>query len=209
MSKLSLFAVVLAVVACKDPAKDVAGADVAEPAKQEVAPAEAPKAADGAKLVVSPENSKVGFVGSKVTGSHEGGFNQFSGGVTLGDTLEASSVALSIQMDSTFSDSEKLTGHLKSPDFFDVAKFPTAGFKSTGITAKAEGDRTHVVAGDLTLHGVTKSISFPAKLVKTDAGVQADAEFSINRKDFGIVYPGMPDDLIRDGVVIKLAMDLK
>jgi polyisoprenoid-binding protein YceI len=94
---------------------------------------------------------------------------------------------------------------LKSPDFFDVARVPTATFRSTEIRAEGEG---HTITGDLTLHGVTKRISFPATLAVTDAQISANAEFSINRQDFGIAYPGMPDDLIRDLVVVKLSLTL-
>ena len=65
-----------------------------------------------------------------------------------------------------------------------------------------------MITGDLTLHGVTKRISFPATVAVSDAQVQASSEFSINRKDFGINYPGMQDDLIRDLVVIKLSLAL-
>jgi polyisoprenoid-binding protein YceI len=56
----------------------------------------------------------------------------------------------------------------------------------------------------LQLHGVTKSISFPTTIKVGGGGVEVDAEFAINRKDFGIVYPGMPDDLIRDDVLLRL-----
>jgi polyisoprenoid-binding protein YceI len=63
------------------------------------------------------------------------------------------------------------------------------------------------VVGDLELRGVRKSVTFPATIVVTPADVSVNSEFSINRKDFGIVYAGKADDLIRDDVVIKL--DLK
>jgi polyisoprenoid-binding protein YceI len=56
----------------------------------------------------------------------------------------------------------------------------------------------------LQLHGVTKSISFPATIKVGGDAVEVDAEFAINHKDFGIVYPGMPDDLIKDDVLLKL-----
>ena len=61
------------------------------------------------------------------------------------------------------------------------------------------------MTGDLTIRGTKKSISFPAKIA-LDGSFSLNAEFSINRKDFGIVYDGKADDLIRDGVVLKLAL---
>jgi polyisoprenoid-binding protein YceI len=60
------------------------------------------------------------------------------------------------------------------------------------------------LTGNLALHGVTNSISFPAQVQISDAAVTLTAEFAINRKDFNITYPGKPDDLIRDNVVLKL-----
>ncbi|MCB1055013.1 MAG: YceI family protein, partial [Acidobacteria bacterium] len=91
----------------------------------------------------------------------------------------------------------------KSADFFDVETYPTATFHSTGVAA-GETEGTYSVTGDLTLHGVTKQITFPATIAVTDDEVSAQAEFSINRFDFDIKYPGKPDDLIREEVVIGL-----
>lgn len=98
----------------------------------------------------------------------------------------------------------KLAKHLKSPDFFDVAKFPKAEFTLTKFEKAAQGESTHTVSGQLNLHGVTKAISFPAKVEMADGKAAAKAEFKIQRKDFGIVYPGMPDDLIKDEVLLDL-----
>jgi polyisoprenoid-binding protein YceI len=163
----------------------------------------------GTALAITPENSKVEFTGSKVTGKHDGGFKQFTGTIDLVNAKpEESSVSVDIDAASVFSDNPDLTTHLKSKDFFDVEKFPKAGFKSTSIVAdSAKGANNYTVTGDLTLHGVTKSVTFPATIVVSDAEVAVNADFSINRKDFEIVYTGQADDLIRDNVVIRL--DLK
>jgi polyisoprenoid-binding protein YceI len=195
------------VVGCKNPGADVAPAKV-EPApdsKAEAAPSGETYKVTAGSLAINPSNSKIGFVGAKVTASHVGGFTDFSGKVDVGDPIEASTIELTIQTASLFADKEKLTKHLKSPDFFDVGKFPTAKFRSTEIKKDGAG---HTISGDLTLHGVTKRISFPATISATDTEVSANAEFSINRQDFGIAYPGMPDDLIRDLVVVKLSLNL-
>lgn len=152
-------------------------------------------------------DSQIGFLGSKVTGSHEGGFKVFAGQFeTDGKDLLGSNNRIEIDMSSTFSDDEKLTGHLVSPDFFDAAKFPKSTFELIQIT-KAEAADMFTLVGKFTLHGVTKQISFPARIYKGENGHPAlDAEFAINRKDYGIIYPGKPDDLIREEVVIGLAM---
>ncbi len=206
-TKTLLLLIGLSIVGCKNPGAEVAPAKV-EPAsdtKTAAAPSSEPDEATAGSLAINPSNSKIGFVGAKVTGSHVGGFTDFSGKVDVGDPIETSTIELTIQTASLFADKEKLTKHLKSPDFFDVAKFPTATFRSTEIKKDGAG---HTMSGDLTLHGVTKRISFPATISATDSEVSANAEFSINRQDFGIAYPGMPDDLIRDLVVIKLSLNL-
>lgn len=163
----------------------------------------------GAGLPITPENSKIEFTGSKVTGKHDGGFKQFSGTMNfVNNKPEESKVSVEIDMNSIFTDADGLTEHLKTADFFDVAKFPKASFVSTRIAPDAaKGAENYTITGDFNLHGTTKAITFPAKIIVDDNNVEVDAEFAINRKDFGIVYAGKTDDLIRDDVVIKL--DLK
>ena len=159
------------------------------------------------RLVISPANSKVEFVAAKVTRSHNGSFKQFAGTIDLaGNIVEASRVAIDIDTASVVTDEDQLTGHLKTPDFFDVAKYPKATFVSTKIEPNTAGGVTHSITGNFDLHGVKKSITFPAAIQVAPDSVSVNAEFAINRKDFGILYPGKADDLIRDGVVIKLTL---
>lgn len=192
----------LALSGCNDPAKDKTKA-VATEAKESAVTASA-----GSKgYEFDQTGSKVEWTGSKVTGKHLGGFKTFKGTINVDEQkAENSSVNVDIDTSSLFTDSDKLVGHLKSPDFFDVAKFPKASFASTSIKAGGDKGASHTVTGNLTLHGVTKSITFPATIKTTPGAVDADAEFAINRKDFGLVYAGAPDDLIRDDVVIKLTI---
>ncbi len=204
INKLAVVLVVGGVLAtgCKDPAEGKTKAEVSAPAASA-----APKAAEGQveKLAISSETSKVNWVGSKVTGSHDGSFQKFSGNVELVDgKITGGKIEVTIDATSMQSDSEKLTGHLKSADFFDVEKFPEAKFTSTKIDEGGADDATHTITGNLELHGQTKSIKFPATVAITDSEATATSEFSINRKDFEINYAGMKDDLIRDDVVIKL-----
>src|SRR5688572_32334963 len=201
---LSLFA-----AACEDPAANKVKATVNEPGTGKPAALASnantsaiPAATKGEALALTPENSTVEFTGSKVTGKHDGGFKQFSGTIDLVNNKPTDSgVNVEIDTTSVFTDDEKLTGHLKSKDFFDVENFPKASFRSTRIEPDtAKGADAYSVTGDFTLHGVTKSISFPATIKVAEAGVDVDSEFSVNRKDFGIVYAGKADDLIRDDV---------
>jgi polyisoprenoid-binding protein YceI len=200
-----LFSLGLVVTGCKDPGAGVTAATVESPAGAKADPTPGTDLASltVTSLAISPLNSKIEFVGAKVTARHPGGFADFAGTLELGDPIEKSQIEITIQTASLYADKEKLTKHLKSPDFFDVAQFPTATFRSMEIKKSADG---HSVAGDLTLHGVTKRISFPVTVHATDAEVTATAEFSIDRQDYGISYPGMRDDLIRDRVVIKLSL---
>lgn len=156
------------------------------------------------------KGSSLDFVGAKVTAKHEGSFKDFSGTVELVEgSPEKSSVSVEIDMTSVAIEPSKLEAHLKSPDFFDVEKYPKASFQSTSVKAGGAGDATHTVTGNLTLHGTTRSISFPASIKVGKEYVRVEAEFAINRKDFGIVYPGMPDDLIKDDVLIQLELDAR
>lgn len=189
------------VISCENPADKTSDAAVKDKVEKTT------DAAAGTKYVFTPE-STVGFVGSKVTGSHTGGFKTFTGHFTVKDGKPVGNDhKVVIDMASTFSDAEKLTGHLKSPDFFDVEKFPESTFDVTEIKVGENGPYT--VSGNFTLHGVTKNISFPATVTQGSDTVTIKAEFDIKRKDFGIVYPGKAEDLIRDEVVIKLDLTAK
>ncbi len=199
---LFLFVVVTLFMAsaCSDPAADKSKA-VTGTATQP-APTTAGK---GVKYVFSQDNSKVDFIGSKVTGSHNGSFEKHSGAVDLvNNKPEESQVTVIIQMDSVKTDADGLTNHLKSPDFFDVATYPTAAFTSTEIKAGGDKGATHTITGNLDFHGVKKSISFPATIKIEGDAVLVNSEFALNRKDFGVNYPGKVNDLIRDDVVLKL-----
>jgi polyisoprenoid-binding protein YceI len=188
--------------ACANPADNVTKAVTSE-ANAQAATARQTK---GESISISPENSKIEFVGSKVTGKHDGGFRQFSGNIDLvGDKAEASQVTIDIEMKSVYTDADGLTQHLQTGDFFEVEKYPRASFVSTRIASDAaKGADVYNVTGDLEMRGVKKTISFPATIKISPADVAVDAEFVINRKDFGIVYAGKADDLIRDEVVMKL-----
>ena len=155
---------------------------------------------------VIEEKSSIEWVGAKVTRDHDGKFNDFDGWIEYAGG-QPSRIAFEIDMNSIESDDPKLTGHLKSPDFFDVAKFPKATFVSTSITpaaAGAEGGATHTVRGQLNMHGVEREVTIPVRAQVTPEGVQTTSEFTINRHDWGVSYRGAADDLIRDNVLIRL-----
>lgn len=187
------------VAACNDPAADKPRATTGEAAQA------SPQNIAGQKYRITSENSKIEFIGSKVTGSHNGSFQKFSGEIDYAGAPEKSRVSVTIDAASLNADDPKLTEHLKTADFFDVAKFPQATFVSTEIKPGGQ-NASHTITGNLTLHGVTKAVTFPATINITPAAANVDANFSINRKDFGINYAGAQDNLIRDDVVLKLTI---
>jgi polyisoprenoid-binding protein YceI len=195
------------VTGCDDPAKGKAKAVTTDAVTQTT---QATTPAGDATYTFDQSNGKVEWTGSKVTGKHDGSFDAFSGTVSLVDgTPERGSVKVAIDTGSVNVLPAMLQKHLKSADFFDVDKYPTAMFVSTGVSKGGERGATHTVTGNLTLHGVTKGITFPATIQVSGDTVDVNAEFAIDRRDFGLVYPGKKDDLIRDDVVIRLALHAK
>lgn len=196
ITSVSAIATAVAISSCGNPADATATAEVQDAVEKQVSDA------SGVRYVFAPE-STIGFTGSKVTGSHDGGFKTFTGHFTIADGKPVGNDhSVSIDMTSTWTDAEKLTGHLTSADFFDIETYPTTTFDVTGITKQDDG--TYKVAGNFTFHGVTKNISFPATVDQSAENITIAADFDINRSDFGVNYAGMKDDLIREEVIIKL-----
>lgn len=167
-------------------------------------------------------STTITWMGSKPTGQHEGIFKVQEGKLLVKDNALTGGSFL-IDMNSLnnldLTDAEykaKLEGHLKSPDFFDVAKFPTAKFEITGVenfVADSSSkdlvtkDATHLIRGNLTLKDSTKNISFPAKITASTGKLIAAANFNIDRTEWGMNYkgPNNPQDwVINKTVNIKL-----
>ena len=170
----------------------------------------APAAAEGA-WKVDPVHTTVLFrIKHLGTSWTLGRFNGVSGELTL-DEAKPESCRLKVDIDPATVDTncKPREDHLRSPDFFSVKEFPKASFVSTKV-AKS-GDK-YTVTGDLTLHGVTKSITFAAEKVGASDIKEAGgprigfyAETSIKRTDFGMknMLEGAGDD-----VALTLAVEL-
>lgn len=199
-SALWMPAVLLTVAACaEDISEGRVTATVSDPAPTMEAPAPT-----GRVVAIDMAASTVQALGAKITATHPIVFDRWEGQLRM-DGSELTGVEVTIHMDSLRADVEDLTGHLKTADFFDVATFPTATFASTSVVAKPGADgATHEVSGDLTMHGQTKRITFPAAVSEEGGALRAKTEFVVNRQDFGITYPGMPDDLIQDNVALTI-----
>jgi polyisoprenoid-binding protein YceI len=148
------------------------------------------------------ENTKIEFTGTKPGGKHEGGFKTVTGTATVTDGALAK-IEVEIDCGSMYSDNDKLTAHLKSPDFFAVKDHP----KSTFTTTKIEKtDKGFSITGDLKLLGKTKSITFPAIVAEKDGVLSLNASFSIDRSQWGMTYgKGKVDDKVS----LKVAVTAK
>jgi polyisoprenoid-binding protein YceI len=166
-----------------------------------------------------PLTGTLQFQASKVTRTHVVEFKSWNGTYTSDGTLPGTALGFTVDLSSLVVDENnrdmltpKLEDHLKSADFFDVAVNPTATFTSTSIVEGVDPVQfpsatgaTHTVTGTLDINGVVKEVTFPITVTVSESGnSSAVAEFSINRQDFGLVYPGAPDDLIRDEVVLSI-----
>ena len=164
----------------------------------------------GNSLAINTAHSRILWTGSKVTGSHHGTIaiksgelfvedNKLTGGHLVIDMTSLENEDLSGE------NKAKLEGHLKSGDFFDVEKYPESEFKITEVNY--ENDITANISGNLTLKGITKNVTFKGNISSsTDEQLVASADFNINRKDWGIVYTGMQDDLIADEINFKVEL---
>ena len=210
-SRVSLAALLcastLVLSACKSELDDKPTAAVKDPAPKKDSGSSEPSADAGktTTLALDSAGSKIEFVGAKVTDDHRGSFDAPTGEATVGADGSLTALKVEVKTNTVAIEPAQLKTHLMSEDFFDVEKFPTATFALTEATAKAGADgATHEVTGELSLHGVTKQITFPATVKTSRDSVAASAGFKINRKDFGIVYAGMADDLIKDDVLLEL-----
>lgn len=140
---------------------------------------------DALKLV--KEKSEITFVGKKTDGQHSGGFKEFKVDCEANfDDPSKSSITIDIDADSLFSDDEKLTNHLKNPDFFDVRKYPSITFESTKI--EPSSDREATITGKMKMLDKTVEIKVPCKVTAGDSSVELKADFKIDRTAWGMTY---------------------
>jgi polyisoprenoid-binding protein YceI len=167
----------------------------------------APTLADTYKI--DPAHTNASFaVKHLLISTVRGEFQKTEGTLVLDPAdVTKSKVEATIDVASLNTREPKRDGHLKSPDFFDAAKFPTITFKSTKVEKAGEGALK--VTGDLTMHGVTKpvvlEVAGPSDEVKDPGGNirrGISATTKINRKDFGVSYG--PNAVVSDEVTITI-----
>jgi polyisoprenoid-binding protein YceI len=144
---------------------------------------------------IDPAHSSAEFkVKHMMISNVKGQFTRVNGVLTLNESdVTESRVEASIDVDSLTTGDPQRDAHLKSAEFFDAEKYPALSFKSTRITPKGDGELT--VAGDLSIHGVTRNVEFqvegptaPGKDPWGNTRIGLSATTKINRKDFGLTW---------------------
>ncbi len=173
--------------------------------------------ADGAVYAIDTLNSRVEWKGYKVIksdqSSHFGTIKFESGQLTVKDNMLESGTFV-VDMNSLTSvdlkdDAEqlnKLNGHLKSGDFFETEKFPTATFEITKVSPVAEGDYNTLLDGNLTMKGITKPVQFKANVSVTEGETSIATEpKDISRESFGVKFQlPLANGVITDEVTLQI-----
>ena len=204
------FLMAIALVACQTEKKDtvtttdVDGTEVSNDTASQVA--------------INTTESTIWYQGGKVVGndSHNGNV-PFSGGHFLVENNQVVGGEFTMSIADLTNDDikddemkQKFLGHMKSADFFNTDEFPTASFKILGTEPIEGNDDTFNVTGTLTIKNNAKNITFPADIDVENGKVDFEAEFNIDRTDFGVNYgsPTKITDIAKDKA-IKNAIELK
>lgn len=178
-----------------------------------------PLSAGAQTYQIDPAQSKVEWVGKKVTGQHNGTIQVKSGTVTLDNgkitqgqfVIDMSSLKVLDLQDPAAN--QKLTGHLKSDDFFSVTSFPESNFKIT--SAKSTGTNAAELTGDLTIKGKTHPLTIPVTLTLTGDQAAAVGQTKIDRTKYDVRYgsgkffQNLGDKMIDDEFELKLNLVAK
>lgn len=172
---------------------------------------------EGSQYTLDTLNSKVEWKGYKVfkseNTSHFGTIKFESGDVTVKDgKLESGKFVAdmnsltSVDLKDDAESLGKLNGHLKSGDFFEVEKFPTASFEITKVTPATEGDYNTMLDGNLTIKGITKPVQFKANVSVKDGEVSVATEpKDIKREEFGVKFQAPAENgVIKDEVTLQI-----
>lgn len=209
-SILAFLCVALSTVACKTDSKKL----TTETAVKEVKTVENPISSYKANVAAST----VTWEGFKPGSSHKGdikiqnGLFDIDNGVLKAGEFTIDMTSLNSLDLEAGKGKEKLEGHLKGADFFDVTKFPTAKFVIT--SSEVKGDKIHIT-GNLTLKNITKSITIPVTINQNDDGTASfkSESFGVDRTEFGVTYSSkkfdaaLKDKFIDD--VMEISFDIK
>lgn len=162
---------------------------------------------------IDPVHSQVGFSARHMMVSKvRGHFTKFDGTVVTADDPAQSTVTATVDLDSITTGQEQRDTHLRTAEFFEVEKYPTMTYRSTGLRPDDDG---FVLDGELTLKGVTKSVPLtveiggfgPDAYGGTRCGFTATGE--INRRDFDVNFSGVQNGVVLVGDKITLNLELE
>jgi polyisoprenoid-binding protein YceI len=170
-------------------------------------------AAEPTVYKVDADHSGVNFSIRHFVSNVSGRFRDFDGVIKYDpQNPAASSVGFTIRAASIDTTNNDRDEHLRSKDFFEVAKYPTLTFASTRVAPRDAA--TLEVTGNLTMHGVTREITFPVQLLGTMRAPQGEkagfeAAFTVNRKEFGINWNNVLDSgpMLGDEVKIRIEIE--
>ncbi len=162
------------------------------------------------KYELDQAHTMVEFVARHIFTRVRGRFTDFSGTIEIADTPEASSAVIEVATASVQTNQEQRDGHLKSGDFFDVEKWPTISFRSTGV--RITGDTTFELGGELTVRDVTRPITLSCEYLGTDANPMgttvfgATARTTLQREDWDLTWNMV---LESGGLLVGKSIDLE
>ena len=162
---------------------------------------------------IDATHSSIGYSLRHMLSKFTSSFTKLSGDLTIDrDNLEKSSVTATIDVAALTTDNEGRDKHVKSPDFFDTAKFPTATFKSKSF--KKTGETSFDITGDLTIKDITKEVVLKANLLGFAPGMRPgtfltgwEATTTIKKSEFGLAGPAMLGKVLGDDVALTINIE--
>ncbi len=197
---------------CKNEKKEGESTTVTTTTKTNVAPEGDHKEVDvtqsfvewrGYKLLKTEQTSHYGKI------NFESGHFIVKDGKLVGGNFAANMASLNSEdLKGSPEDAAKLEGHLKSADFFDVTKYPTSSFEITEVLPQTTENFNSKISGNLTVHGVTKPVSFDANVTVSPEGVVSlkTKPTDINRNDFGVTFKSPAENgVIKDEITLQIS----
>lgn len=162
---------------------------------------------------IDATHSSINYSLRHILSKYTSSFTKLSGDISVDrDNLEKSTVTATIDVAALTTDSEGRDKHIKSADFFDVAKFPTATFKSKSW--KKTGENTFDITGDLTIKDVTKEVVLKTTILGFGPGMRPgtllsgwEATTTIKKSEFGLAGPAMLQKALGDDVAITINIE--
>lgn len=204
---LFLLAITISIAACNKTVKN----------KTEASDAKAVATGTGDLLVVDTTQSAIDWIGAKVGGKHNGTLTLSKGELSIvGEEVTAGNFVIDMNsiVNKDLADkatNEMLVGHLKSPDFFDVAEYPSSVFTITSVEKASVDSITHLVSGNLQLKDVEKNITFGANITKEGDVYQAiTVPFTIDRTQWNVQYgsrtlfANLKDNIVDDYIELQI-----